>query len=278
MFNKIAIIGVGLIGGSIGLAARKKRLARKIIGVCRHRDSLQKARQRGAIDLGTLNYKEAVQDAELVILASPVVQIIKMAELVMPYLQKGCLLTDVGSSKEEIVRSIENILPAHIYFVGVHPLAGSEQRGVTKAREDLFRGATCILTRTKKTNLPALKKISTFWKKMGCQIKILTPQRHDKIVALTSHLPHLAATQLVKTAKGNLDFAASGFLDTTRIASSHAEIWIDIFLTNKRHIVKAVDEYIKQLRLMRDLIVKEDIRKINIEFKRAKALRDAFRR
>jgi prephenate dehydrogenase len=201
-----------------------------------------------------------------------------MAELISPYLQKGCLLTDVGSSKEEIVRSIERILPTHIYFVGAHPLAGSEESGVSQAREDLFRGATCILTRTKKTNLAALKKISAFWKKIGCQIKILTPQKHDKIVALTSHLPHLAATQLVKTAKGNLDFAASGFLDTTRIASSHAELWIDIFLTNKKYIIRAVNNYIKQLRLMRDLIAKEDTRRINAEFKKAKALRDAFKR
>lgn len=278
LFNKITIIGVGLIGGSIGLAARKKRLAGEIIGVCRHKESLQKAARAGAIDRGTLDYKDAVREADLVILATPVSQIIKVAREITPYLKRGCLITDVGSTKEKIVQVIEEALPGQIHFVGAHPLAGSEKRGVTEARADLFQGAICILTRTGKTELTALKAITRFWRKMGCRIKVLSPQDHDRIISLVSHLPHLAAVQLVKVAKSSLDFASSGFSDTTRIASSDAEIWIDIFLSNKKFITQAIDRYITQLRLTKDLILKENKKRLSAEFKSAKLLRDALRR
>ena len=278
MFRKIAIIGVGLIGGSIGLAARQKKIAGEIIGVCRHKESLRKARQKKAIDRGTLDYKSAVRDADLVILAMPVGQIIKIAKSIIPYLKRGCLLTDVGSTKLEIVRSIEKALPEEFCFVGAHPLAGSEKRGVTEARADLFEGAICILTRTKKTKSVALKRIASFWKQIGCRIRVLTVQRHDEVVALTSHLPHLVAAQLVKIAKGNFDFASSGFFDTTRIASSSAEIWSDIFLSNKKFITQAIDKYIGRLRLMRNLLRKQDRKRLSAEFKKAKALRDGLQR
>ena len=276
-FNKIAILGVGLIGGSIGLAVKKKRLAREIIGVCRHKSSLKRARKIGAIDKGTLNYKEAVNNADLVILAMPVSQIVKAAKLIMPYLKRSCLITDVGSTKTEIVQAIEKAsVHGQFNFVGAHPLAGSEKRGASSARADLFEGAICILTRTGKTKPAALRHIAGFWGKLGCRMKVLTPKTHDKIVALSSHLPHLAAVQLVKVACGCLDFAATGFFDTTRIASSDAEIWTDIFISNKRFTIEAINRYINQLKLTRDLIRKEDRRRLFRQFKRAKTLRDAL--
>jgi len=277
-FNKIAIIGVGLIGGSIGLAVKRKRLGREVVGVCRHKESLQRAIQAGAIDRGTLSYKEAVKEADLVILAIPVTQIIKMGSKIGPYLKKGCLITDAGSTKEKICREIEKTVPREISFVGAHPMAGSEKRGVSEARADLFEGAICILTRSRKTKSIALKKLTAFWKKLGCRIKVLTAQRHDRIVALTSHLPHLAATQLVKAARESLDWTSSGFLDTTRIASSDAEIWTDIFLTNKRFVIQALDKYIEQLRLARDLIRKGNRKRLSAEFKKVKRTRDALRK
>ncbi len=278
-FNKIVIIGVGLIGGSIGLAVRKKKLAKRIIGVCRHKESLRRARKLKAIDKGTLDYKDAVRDADLVIVAAPIGQIIKMARLITPYLKRKCLITDVGSTKSEIVREIEKAyVHKQVCFVGAHPLAGSERKGSNFARADLFQGAICILTRTAKTDSRALKRITGFWKKMGCRIRVLTPQRHDEIVALVSHLPHLAAGQLVKAACNSLDFASSGFFDTTRIASSSAEIWTDIFLTNKKFIIQAIDKYIKQLKLVKNLIRKEDRVRLSAEFKRIKVLRDALQK
>ncbi len=274
LFNKVAIIGVGLIGGSIGLALRRKRLAKKVIGVCRHKDSLRKAQQIGAIDRGTLEYKAAVEDADLVILAAPVEQIIKIGKKIIPYLKPGCVVTDAGSTKEEIVREIEKALPAGICFVGAHPLAGSEKKGVQFARADLFKGARCILTKTKRTKAKALKEVSCFWEVLGCRIAILTPQRHDKIVALISHLPHLAAGQLIRVAKDSLGFAAGGFWDTTRVASSDAEIWSDICSSNKKFIIQATDAYIRRLQFIRKLISKNDKERLSLEFKTAKSLRD----
>lgn len=277
-FNKIAILGVGLIGGSIGLAVKKKGLAREIIGVCRHKSSLKVAKQIGAIDKGTLNYEDAVSGADLVILAMPVSQIVKIAKLIIPHLKKGCLVTDVGSTKTEIVQTIERS-SAHgrFDFVGAHPLAGSEKRGVTQARADIFKGAICILTKTKRTKPVALKEISSFWKSLGCSVKVMSPQEHDRIVAFISHLPHLAASQLVKTAKGALDFASTGFCDTTRIVASDTEIWTDIFLTNKKFLTEAVDNYIKNLQRIKKLIRKQDRKKLSTEFGELKTLRDGLR-
>ncbi|MBN2097188.1 MAG: prephenate dehydrogenase/arogenate dehydrogenase family protein, partial [Candidatus Omnitrophica bacterium] len=258
MFKKVTIIGAGLIGGSIGLAARRKGLVKEVVGVCRHRKSLQKAKQKKAITEGSLVAKAAVKDADLVILAVPVSRIVQIVRQVAPYLKKGSLITDVGSTKDDVVRRIERLLPKGVYFIGAHPLAGSEKRGADSARADLFKNAICILTKTKKTNSVALNRIAKFWQHLGCRIKILNPQEHDRVVALVSHLPHLAATQLVKVAKGSLHFAARGFFDTTRIASSDAEIWSDICLSNKRFIVQAIDGYIKRMRFIRNLILKAD--------------------
>ena len=276
-FNKVTIIGVGLIGGSIGLAIKKKKLAKEIIGVCRHKESLRRARQLGAIDKGRLDYKGALKGADLAILAAPIGQIIKIGKKIAPYLKEGCLVTDVGSTKLEVVREIERAYGRRrVFFVGAHPLAGSEKRGSNFARADLFQGAVCILTKTAKTSLPALKKISKFWKDLGSRITVLPARRHDEIVALISHLPHLAAGQLVKAARGSLAFAASGFFDTTRIASSDAEVWTDIFLTNKRFVIQAIDKYVKNLETIKKLIRKEDRKRLSAEFKKIKALRDGL--
>ena len=203
-FNRIAILGVGLIGGSIGLAAKKKKLAKEVIGVCRHRKSLRRAKQIKAIDRGSVDYKNAVKNADLVILAAPIGQIIRIGRKIAPYLKEGCLVTDVGSTKLKIVHALEKAYARRkIFFVGAHPLAGSEKRSSRFARPDLFCGALCILTRTAKTNSAALKKITIFWKMLGCRTKVLSAHRHDEITALVSHLPHLAAGQLVKAARGS---------------------------------------------------------------------------
>jgi prephenate dehydrogenase len=278
MFKKIAIIGVGLIGGSIGLALRSKKLAGQIIGVCRHSQSLRKAVQIGAIDKGSLNCQQAVKGADLVILAAPISQIIKIGKKIAPYLKRGCLLTDVGSTKEELVSEIEKVIPEGIYFVGAHPLAGSEKRGAAFARADLFKDALCLLTKSRKTDPSALKNLSRFWRILGCTVKVTTPAQHDKIVAAVSHLPHLAAVELVCAAEGNLDFAASGFRDTTRIASSDSESWTDVFLSNAGYTLEALEVYIKRLKSIGRLISGRNRTKLKAEFKRAKAIRDALQR
>ncbi len=277
-FNKIAIIGVGLIGGSIGLALRKKKLAGQITGVCRHQASLVRAKKIGAINSGTLDLKEAVINADLVILAMPVKQIIKTAKMIKPFLSKGCVVTDVGSTKEMIVKQLDKTFSQQAYFVGSHPMAGSEKKGASFARVDLFSNSLCFITRTKNTNRGALNKIDAFWKSLGCRVKTLSPGKHDQIVALISHLPHLAAAQLVQVARGNLKFAATGFTDTTRIAASDAEIWTDIFLSNKKAVIAAIDQYIKQLKKVRNLIARNKESELNREFKKIKLLRDGLRK
>ncbi|NQT00321.1 MAG: prephenate dehydrogenase/arogenate dehydrogenase family protein, partial [Candidatus Omnitrophica bacterium] len=155
-------------------------------------------------------------------------------------------------------------------------LAGSEKRGASNASANLFKNALCFLTKSNRTNLLALRKLARFWRELGCRIKVLTPNEHDRIVAAISHLPHLVAVELVNSAERNLDFAASGFCDTTRIASSESEIWTDIFLTNVRHTLQALDDYLRRLKSMRRLIAKKDRKRLNSEFKKARRLRNGL--
>ncbi|MBN3039258.1 MAG: prephenate dehydrogenase [Candidatus Omnitrophica bacterium] len=278
MFKKVAIIGVGLIGGSIGLALKKKRLAKEIVGVCRHKTSLARAKRKRAIDNGTLDYKDAVKGADLVILATPVNKIISIGKAIAPLLEPNCLVTDVGSTKEVIAKELEGCIGRRCSFVGSHPMAGSEKRGVAQARAGIFKGALCFVVKTSRTKKSALKRVNRLWRDLGCRVKVLSPQRHDQIVAVISHLPHLAAGQLVNAAKNSLSFAASGFLDSTRIAASDSEIWTDIFLTNKKAIMQVVNNYIRNLKRVSRLIKEEKEGSLRAECKKIKDLRDVLSR
>ena len=242
LFNKITIIGVGLIGGSVALAAKKKGVAGEIVGVFRHRSTLKKALKYKAVDRGTLDVRAGVKDADLIVLAAPVQQIPKLAREVTRYAKPGAIITDVGSTKVWIVKVIEDMVMSRpsVYFVGAHPMAGSEQQGVEHARHDLLEGAPCIVTKTGRTNARALKSVILFWKSLGSKIKVMRPLEHDRAVSLISHLPHIVAFSLAGSVpEGMLKFAAEGFRDTTRVASSDPRLWADIFLTNKSEIVKA---------------------------------------
>lgn len=276
-FNKVTIIGVGLIGGSIGLAMKKKRLARRIVGVTKHKQSLQKACKLGAIDQGSLNLRDAVRGSDLVILATPIRSIIRITKSIVKYLDKGCILTDVGSTKGLVVKELEKILPKDIHFVGGHPLAGSEQRGVDSASADLFKDSFWIITRTKKTKPQALARTRDLLKALQANVLVISPNEHDKVVSEISHLPHILASCLVNSVRGKyLPLAASGFKDATRVASSDPTIWEDICLTNRKMIIKAIEEFISNLSALKVLIRKEDGRGISREFKRAKKKRDDY--
>jgi len=243
-FGKVTIVGVGLIGGSIGLALKERGLAEEVTGVGRRKSSLQKALARGAVDSATLDLARGCREAEMVIFAVRVSLMARMAEAAMPHLSSGAIITDVGSTKAEIVRDIERILREDVHFVGGHPLAGSEKRGVEFARGDLFESARIILTPTKRTSRSALKKVSFLWHSLGARISHFSPEEHDRILALVSHLPHLVAVALVDAVPEEaLSFAASGFKDTTRIAGSDPEIWRDIFLSNKEEVLEALKRF-----------------------------------
>jgi len=243
LFEKIAIVGVGLIGGSLGLEIKKRRLAGEVIGFSRHRETLEIAIKKKVIDRSAFNLN-ALKEADLVILATPVGTIIKLASRISKILKSGCIISDVGSTKFSIVSRMEKLLPPGVYFVGGHPLAGLEKRGILNAREGLFKDFTCILTRTKKTHLPSLKKMKRFWQLLGANVHILAPRTHDEILSYVSHLPHISAFSLVNAVPAKyLKFSSGGFKDTTRIALSDEEIWRDIFITNKNEIIKSVEVF-----------------------------------
>lgn len=274
-FKKVAIVGVGLIGGSLGLAIKKRKLARTIIGIGRRRSSIQRAVRCGAIDVGTKDLKRGVSDADLVIIATPVCSIPKIAKAIVYNLKGGAILTEVGSTKTQIVNAIEKFLPAGISFVGLHPLAGSEKRGVNFAEADLFKGATVIMAKTRKTKSSSIKALSQFWRSLGIErIVIKSPEEHDRIVAEISHLPHLVATALVNSVSAkSLKFASTGFKDSTRIAASDPEVWRDICVTNRREILKSLDRYERSLSRLKALIKRGRKERLRLEFERSKRIR-----
>ena len=276
-FKQITIIGVGLIGGSIGFAAKRKGLVSRIIGVTAHKNTLRKAMKRKAIDAGTLEVKESVSGSDMVVLATPVNRVLSTLKAITPYLKEGCIVTDVASVKEAIVRDSERILGKEAFFVGVHPMAGSEQRGIDKARGDLFKRSPCIVTKTKYTDKKALRLVLSFWKALGSKVYLLSPAEHDKRISNISHLPHVVASALSLSAKGkSMDFASTGFGDTTRIAASDPDLWISILTANRKNVVKDIEDYLDGLIDIRNSILQNKDRKLKNILIQAKKKRDRF--
>src|SRR5438067_3144090 len=192
----LTIVGVGLLGGSLGLAAKQRGLVRRVLGVGRHLDGLDYARQLGAIDEGFLALQDAVRSAEVVVFCTPVDQIARQALAAAEACPPGTLLTDVGSTKADIVRAVEGRLPDGVAFVGSHPLAGSEKRGPEHANPRLFERRLTVVTQTPRTDPVALERTRAFWEGLGSRVRVMSPEEHDRALALTSHLPHLLAAAL----------------------------------------------------------------------------------
>jgi prephenate dehydrogenase len=211
----------------------------------------------------TDDIKASVAEADIVILATPICTFERDFGEIRGALPAGCIVTDVGSTKGLVHRWAERVLPKNVYYVGSHPIAGSEQRGVEFARDDLFEGALCILTATPHTNRAAVKMLQKFWMAIGCTIKIMRPAQHDRILAQVSHLPHITAVSLVNANNiEDLKFAGKGFIDTTRIASGPANIWVDVLLTNANNITKGIDRITAELGKMKAAIKNGDRKKI----------------
>jgi len=249
LFQRAAIIGTGLIGGSLGMALRRRELAWHVVAVARTEESLRLALARGVADSATRSLAEAVNGADLVVLAAPVSLIIQHLELIAETVSDSCLVTDVGSVKAPIVAVAEKALRHPGQFVGGHPLAGSERRGIAAARPDLLEGAAWVLTPTAVTDEAALDRAQDLIARLGARSLLLSPQEHDELVARTSHLPHLAAAALVnvvaariKERAETLDIIGQGFRDTTRIAAGDAALWADIALANADALLAAVEE------------------------------------
>ena len=282
-FRKITIVGVGLLGGSIGLAARKNRVAREIAGFVRRKKSIAECRKSGAIDFATTDLLAAVSNADLVILCTPLAQMRSLAEQFLPALKRGAIVTDVGSVKAGVVRELESLVArAGAHFVGSHPMAGGEKTGVQAARADLFQNAVCVLTPTKKTSAAAVRKLERFWRSLGARTLRLDAAQHDLLVSRASHLPHVVAATLAgwvldpKQPKAQAGLCATGFRDTTRIASGSPEMWRDIALANRKNLSRFVDKFISELKSFQGALKKSDGKAVEKFFATAKARRDSW--
>lgn len=284
-FNKVAIIGVGLIGGSLSIVLKEKRAAGKITGVGRSIENLEAAKRLGLIDAFSTDVKEAVLDADLVFVAVPVLSIAKVIKEAVPYFKKGAIVTDGGSVKEAIVDEIEPLMPEGVFFVGGHPIAGTENSGAGAALPGLYVNRKCILTPTADTNKDALAKVKAMWEMAGSEVVMMDAKAHDIILASVSHLPHVIAYSLVNTvadmeekAGDVLKYSAGGFKDFTRIASSSPEMWRDICVMNKGAMLKTIEAFNKRLDDLKTLIEKTDGKGLLKSFERAKKIRDALKK
>jgi len=279
-FKKITIIGVGLIGGSLGLALKEKKPNFKIAGIDKQ-TIIEKAITRGAIDEGTVNLEEGIKEADIIIIATPVKTILNILTRINPFLKKGCLVTDTGSTKKQIVQKANKILSEDIFFIGGHPVAGSEKCGIESADPCLFHNKTYILTPAPKSNLRALEKMSLLIKMIGAKELILDPLEHDRIVSAVSHLPQIIAVSLINAIgelalRGNnnnyFKAVGEGFKDMTRITSSPYKMWEDICETNQENILEMIQEFRNYLGILEDKL-KNNPSRLKEEFQKAKILR-----
>jgi len=246
--TRLSILGVGLLGGSIGLACRAGTKPFHIMGYGHRRASLDKAREFSAIDEAYDDPAAAVRESDFVILCTPVGQFLPILRQIAPALKPGALVTDVGSTKRSVVRAAAELLPPTVHFVGSHPIAGSEKRGVEFARADLFDKALCIITPTPHTNPEALDQVESFWKTLGMRLTRLTPEEHDRFLADVSHLPHAVAAALIgMQSDAALALAGKGFLDATRIAGGDGGLWRDIFHDNADNLRDSIKRLRDQL-------------------------------
>jgi len=276
--NRVTIIGLGLIGGSLGLALKRHRIAWRVTGYSRKTATLRRAVARRAIDFGTTDLGRAVRDAEIVVLATPVETVVPLARRAASAMAQGSVLTDVGSTKALIVRALERGLPRGVTFVGAHPLAGSERQGIEAADWQLFDGSICVVTPTVRTNHQALKRVTQLWKPLVQRVVTMSPQRHDQLLASTSHLPHLLAFCLMQTAQSkSLLSAPRSLLEMTRIAKSSPELWDGIFLTNRTALLAEMACFDRQWRALRTQLIKKDRGGLRRLLSQAKAKRDALK-
>jgi prephenate dehydrogenase len=283
-FRKITIVGVGLLGGSLGMAIRKKRMAAEVAGYVRRQSSIRECRKRGAVDVATRNLREAVAGADLIVLCTPLGQMAALTKRMLPAIKRGAILTDVGSVKADVSRELERLArKAGAHFIGSHPMAGSEATGVAAARPDLFVDAVCVLTPTRSSDPAALGKVQRFWKALGARVLKMPAEQHDLLVSRSSHLPHFAAVTLTNLVlhpglpKIQAALCANGFRDSTRIASGSPQMWRDIALANRKYVDRMVAGFILDLQQFRRVLRTGDSKMILQILRQAKARRDLWR-
>lgn len=275
-YDTIAIVGTGLIGASIGLAVRERKLAGRVVGIGRTKQTLTKAKERGAVDEITTSLAKGVKLAQLTIVCTPVERVAEQVQAVAAAGLKGALITDAGSTKAEIVATIGCDLPKQARFVGSHPLAGSEKTGPEFARGDLFVNRVVVVTPSKQTVAGDLTAIREFWEQLGARVVEMSPEDHDAAVAATSHVPHAIASALAAaTPTQALDLVAGGWLDTTRIAGGDPELWRQILLSNRGHSLRALAKFGKVLAELRTALRDRDGEALRRILEAGKQTRDA---
>jgi prephenate dehydrogenase len=274
LFQKVTIIGVGLLGASLAKACKGRGLVDEITGYGRNCENLRKAKDLKIIDHYSGDLSEAVSDADLVVLCTPVSTIVPLIQSLVSQVQPGTIITDVGSVKESVVHSADKLMPEGIFFVGSHPIAGGENSGLESSTASLYQDAKCIVTPTEKTDTTALKKISALWHALGMNVISLSAEEHDFIFGAVSHLPHIVAYALMNTLGGlktpnNLEvtgFSGAGLRDITRIASSDPVMWRDICLSNRNHSLSLINRFQNKLEEIRNTIERGDGQELEKEF------------
>ncbi|MCC6494095.1 MAG: prephenate dehydrogenase/arogenate dehydrogenase family protein [Pirellulales bacterium] len=282
--KRVAIVGVGLIGGSVGLALRERRLAEDVVGIGRRSVSLEKAKRRGAVDWTTTNLVEGVTDAEVVIVCTPVAAIADTVAAVANTAPRATI-TDAGSTKAEICREVRRVMSAEVVggtrppaprFIGSHPLAGDHRTGPEYARADLLEGRVVVVTPEDSTLPGLVERISDFWASLGASVELLSPEEHDRALAATSHLPHLIAAALAaSTPEEWLRLAARGWGDTTRIAAADSQLWTQIFLQNRTAVLDALRRFEHRLSVFDEALADGDAAALATALQEAKRIRDA---
>ena len=281
MIPKLALIGLGLIGSSIGHAAKRANLVGEIVGYARSPETRKTALEVGFIDRVCDSAAEAVKDADLVILCTPVGTIRAITKEIAPALKPGAILSDVGSVKASIVEQAQPNLPDGVHLVPAHPVAGTEESGPTSGFAELFDNRWCILTPVPGGNAVALKTVRAFWEALGSNVEVMTPEHHDRVLAVTSHIPHLIAYTICGTASeletvtGSevIKYSAAGFRDFTRIAASDPTMWRDVFLHNKDATLEVLGRLTEDIFALQRAIRKGDGEMLFDQFTRTRAIR-----
>jgi cyclohexadieny/prephenate dehydrogenase len=281
LFARIALIGFGLIGGSIARAARAQGLAGEIVTTARSANTRARVEELGIVDRVVKTNAEAVKDADLVILCIPVGACGPVAYEIAPHLKPGAIVSDAGSVKGAVVRDMAPYLPDNVHFIPAHPVAGTEHSGPDSGFAELFIDRWCILTPPEGADPDAVEKLRAFWAGLGARVEIMTPDHHDMVLAITSHLPHLIAYTIVGTAdelegvtqSEVLKFSAGGFRDFTRIAASDPTMWRDVFLTNKDAVLEMLGTFNEDLSKLTRAIRRGDGEALFEHFSRTRAIR-----
>lgn len=282
-WQKVTLVGVGLLGGSLGLALKQRRLAERVHGYVRRAESVQECRKLGVVDVATQNLAEAVDDADIVVLCTPLAQMRDLAQKMAPALKASTLVTDVGSVKASVVQQVEPLITAMgAQFIGSHPMAGSEKMGAAAARPDLFVDAACVITPNAAAKADGVKALEGLWSSVGARVITLSPEAHDEFVSRSSHLPHVVAAELANYVlspahpRDQALLCANGFRDTTRIASGSPEMWRDIAMANRKNLARVLGVFIEDLQELQLALERADGKAIGEFFETAKHRRDQW--